>query len=108
MELVKITADTIEDIKESLKAMKTDQTNLRIRGSAGWGGMSFNLVLDEPAERDLVEEHDGINFVVQKSLHDMYQGFAINSVKRNGFTYYSIMPGKQDSAAGCGGCTSCG
>ena len=35
MELVKITADTIEDIKESLKAMKTDQTNLRIRGSAG-------------------------------------------------------------------------
>lgn len=35
MELVQITADTIEDIKESLKAMKSDQTNLRIRGSAG-------------------------------------------------------------------------
>lgn len=35
MELVKITADTIEDIKESLKAMETDKINLRIRGSAG-------------------------------------------------------------------------
>lgn len=35
MELVKISADTVADIKESLKAMKADQTNLRIRGSAG-------------------------------------------------------------------------
>lgn len=35
MELVRITADTIGDIKETLKTMNTDQTNLRIRGSAG-------------------------------------------------------------------------
>ncbi len=69
--------------------------------------MSFNLVLDEPRERDLVEEHDGLSFVVQKSLNESYQGFTIKSVKRNGFTYYSIAPGKED-AAGCGGCSSCG
>lgn len=71
--------------------------------------MSFNLVLDEPRERDLVEEHDGLNFVVQKSLNDSFQGFTINSVKKNGFTYYSITPGKEDYAAGgCEGCSNCG
>lgn len=35
MELIKISADTVADIKESLKTMKADKTNLRIRGSAG-------------------------------------------------------------------------
>jgi len=70
--------------------------------------MSFGLVLDEPADSDLVEEHDEIKFVVKQSLHEMFQGFTIDSVKQNGFTYYSIVPGKQDTTGGCSTRSSCG
>lgn len=35
MELVKISADTVADIKETLKAMQSDKTDLRIVGSPG-------------------------------------------------------------------------
>lgn len=35
MELVNISPDTVGDIKESLKAMNSQKTQLRIRGSAG-------------------------------------------------------------------------
>lgn len=35
MELINISADTIGDIKESLKAMNSEKNHLRIRGSAG-------------------------------------------------------------------------
>lgn len=35
MELVKISADTVGDIKENLKAMKADKNYLRINASAG-------------------------------------------------------------------------
>ncbi|MDD4775026.1 MAG: hypothetical protein PHG75_00835 [Syntrophomonas sp.] len=70
--------------------------------------MSFGLVLDEPADSDLVQEHDGIKFVVKPDLYESFQGFTIDSVKQNGFTYYSIIPGKQDTAGGCSTCSSCG
>ena len=109
MELIKVSADTIGDIKESLKAINVEENYLRIHANAGWGGMSFNLVLDEPVDRDLVEEHDGIHFVINDSLYEMYQGFTIDSVKSNGLTYYKIRPGREmDDSGGCASCTSCG
>lgn len=67
--------------------------------------MSFGLVLDEPEENDLVEEHHGINFIVNDSLYETYRGFSINSEDRNGLTYYRIKP--ENAILDGGGCSSC-
>ena len=68
--------------------------------------MSYNLVLDEPVNSDLVEEHSGLNFVIEKTLYESSQGFKVDSVKRDGMTYYKIVP-KTENADGGGGCASC-
>jgi len=71
--------------------------------------MSYNLVLDEPVDSDLVEEHDGLHFIIEKSLYENSQGFTINSVKRDGMTYYKILPNTESKeGGGCSSCSSCG
>ena len=71
--------------------------------------MSYNLVLDEPVNSDLVEEHGGLYFVIEKSLYAISQGFSIDSVKRDGLTYYKVIPNAETSdGAGCASCSSCG
>ena len=72
--------------------------------------MSYNLVLDEPAKNDKVEEHDGLHFVVEDNLLEMSKGFTISSLQQDGQTYFKILPEKEaaDSGGGCSSCTSCG
>jgi len=71
--------------------------------------MSYNLVLDEPVNSDLVEEHSGLNFVIEKSLYESSKGFTIDSVKKNGLTYYKILPNAENTdGGGCASCSSCG
>lgn len=71
--------------------------------------MSYNLVLDGPVNSDLVEEHSGLNFVIDKSLFESSEGFTIDSVKRNGLTYYKIQPNAEPTdGGGCATCSSCG
>lgn len=71
--------------------------------------MSYNLVLDEPVGSDIVEEHAGLNFIIDKELYETSNGFTINSFKQNGMTYYRIIPEVQNpDGGGCGSCTSCG
>lgn len=71
--------------------------------------MSYNLVLDEPVNNDLVEEHNGLHFVIEKSLYESSQGFLIDSVKRDGLTYYKIQPNAEATeGGGCASCSSCG
>jgi Fe-S cluster assembly iron-binding protein IscA len=71
--------------------------------------MSYNLVLDEPVADDLVEEHDGLHFVIEKALYESSQGFKVDSVQRYGVNYYMIAPNvESEDAGGCSSCTSCG
>jgi hypothetical protein len=71
--------------------------------------MSYNLVLDEPVKSDLVEEHGGLNFVIEKSLYERSQGFKVVSIKRNGMSYYQIAPNVEpQDGGGCASCSSCG
>ena len=71
--------------------------------------MSYNLVLDEPVDSDLVEEHSGLNFVIEKSLFESAQGFKVNSVKREGMIFYKIAPNAEpEDSGGCASCSSCG
>ena len=72
--------------------------------------MSYNLVLDEPAKDDKVEEHNGLHFVVENNLLEMSKGFTISSFKEADQTYFSVLPEKPavDSGDGCSTCSSCG
>jgi hypothetical protein len=71
--------------------------------------MSYNLVLDEPVDNDLVEEKNGLKFIINKAMFESSNGFSISSVKRNGLIYYKIMPNVESpSGGGCSSCSSCG
>jgi Fe-S cluster assembly iron-binding protein IscA len=71
--------------------------------------MSYNLVLDEPAKKDKVEEHDGLHFVVEENLYEMTKGFSISSLQQDGQTYFKILPEKEaEGSGGCSSCPSCG
>lgn len=71
--------------------------------------MSYNLVLDEPVGSDLVEEHGGLHFVIEKRLYESSQGFLIDSVKRDGLTFYKVIPNAENTdGGGCASCSSCG
>ncbi|MEA4925657.1 MAG: hypothetical protein VB084_10130 [Syntrophomonadaceae bacterium] len=71
--------------------------------------MSYNLVLDEPVNNDLVEEQSGLKFIVDQALYDSSQGFTISSVKQNGLTYYRVLPQVEVThEGGCSACPSCG
>lgn len=109
MDLVRISEDSLQDIKQILNDQNMTKNHLRIHGKIGWGGMSYSLVLDEPADGDRVEEHDGLHFVVKESLYQISQGFSINTEKRGGQTYLSILPNSESADGGnCTSCSSCG
>lgn len=69
--------------------------------------MAFNLVLDEPAEGDKVEEHQGIKFAVESNIYDNYGPFVLTSVKHDGQVYLQLKGEKQTDGGGCDSCTSC-
>ncbi|HWP97359.1 MAG TPA: hypothetical protein VN426_10980 [Syntrophomonadaceae bacterium] len=71
--------------------------------------MSFNLVLDEPVEGDKVEEHEGLQFVVESGLYDSLGPFTLTSIRRGKQLFFQIDAAKQSGeSAGCDSCTSCG
>lgn len=110
MEVVKVTSEAVDNLKEVLKAQNIDSKNLRIIASAGWGGVSFNLVLDEPGTNDQTEEHEGLSFIVKQDLIDTYGSFSLETIKRGAQTYLQLVPERDPDAGGggCSSCTSCG
>lgn len=109
MEIVKVSSEAVQNLKEVMKTQKIDSNNLRIIASAGWGGVSFNLVLDEPGANDQVEEHEGLNFIAKQDLLDIYGSFSLETIKRGPQTFLQLVPEREpDAAGGCSSCTSCG
>lgn len=110
MEVVKVTSEAVDNLKEVLQAQKIDTKSLRIIASAGWGGVSFNLVLDEPGANDQAEEHEGLSFIVKQDLIDTYGSFSLETIKRGAQTYLQLVPERDPDAGGggCSSCTSCG
>jgi len=96
--------DTCEKIKEVLAAQADKPQNIRvfIAGMA-CSGPSFGLGLDNSGEEDLVENIDGINFVLEKSVFDEVGEIKVEWVG-NG---YSVQPVTVQPSA-CGSCSSCG
>jgi Fe-S cluster biogenesis protein NfuA len=70
--------------------------------------MSFNLVLDGPAEGDRVEEHDGIRFAVENILFDRFGPFVLTSFKSGSQVFLQLKGEKQvPFSGGCDSCSSC-
>lgn len=63
------------------------------------------MALDEPSNMDKAEKIEDIQFVVANDLCNIYQGFTIESVKRDDQILFRITPTVQQSS--CGGCSSC-
>jgi len=75
--------------------------------------MSFNLVLDEPAERDTVEEHEGLQFIVSNRMYEQYKGFTIALKQRGNQAMLEVIPDSDsqnpnNGGSSCGSCSSCG
>lgn len=64
------------------------------------------MALDEPSNLDKVEKIEDIQFVVANDLCNLYQGFTVESVKKDSQILFRITPAVQESS--CGGCSSCG
>ncbi|MEA1960297.1 MAG: hypothetical protein U9N81_03220 [Bacillota bacterium] len=65
--------------------------------------MSFNLVLDEPADHDKVEDHEGLTFFAKDDLLEMCKGFTV-ALSSYGL---EIKPDVESADSGCGSCSSC-
>lgn len=108
MNMIEITPQSINDLKKVLEEQGIKKTSLRVNVNIGWGGTAFYLALDEAREKDFVQEIDGLKFVVNPILHQIYQGFSIESVHNGYRTLFRIIPKVDDqNTGGCASCTSC-
>ncbi len=81
--------DTTDRIRGVLEKQPDKPQNLRVYvAGMGWGGPSFGLGLDQVKEDDIVENIDGIPFIMEKYLEET---FGQIEVKWNGYSY-SVTP----------------
>ena len=106
--MLQISPETAEDLKQIMKEQNINSTSLRIIARIGWGGMSYDLVLDEPGELDTVEEHEGLTFMAENRVVERYGPFKMTSFKRGNRVYMDINSIHDTGGGGCDSCTSCG
>lgn len=71
--------------------------------------MNFNLVLDEPAAGDKVEQHDSLQFTADSTLYNDFGPFILSSFRQGEQIYLQLRAEKQSGATGCcDSCSSCG
>lgn len=102
--VVTISNETFVEFKQLLASNDIDKNIIRINlAGKGWGGPSFNIVLDEQKEDDLSCNIEDITFIISKDLYDQYGNFVIEGTAENnrGLVLKPI------NASG-GGCGSCG
>ncbi|HWQ76754.1 MAG TPA: hypothetical protein VN441_15720 [Syntrophomonas sp.] len=57
-----------------------------------------------------MEEHEGLNFIVQNDLVDTYGSFSLETFQQGSQTYLQLVPERAPVSDGgaCGSCSSCG
>lgn len=92
--IIEVTDVAKKELDKILEEKNTDK-HLRIYVAGhGWGGPSFGMALEEPAEDDLQIEAEGYNFLIGDGLDDVYHKFTIDysdSMLRKGF---AILPSR--------------
>lgn len=109
MSAIKISDKAFKEFREFLKDNGVTADVIRIHfAGMGWGGPSFNLVLDEQKETDNVETIEGLNFLVAKDVTEQFGTLTILNGEENGMGGFSIEPEKKPEGGGCSSCSSCG
>lgn len=109
MSVVKMSENAAKEFKQFLvdNEVTADVIRLHFAGM-GWGGPTFNLVLDEQKSEDNIETIDGLTFLVDKKVTEQFGALQILSGEENGRGGFSVEPEKQGESGGCSTCTSCG
>lgn len=105
---IKMSDLAYNEFKNMLDSNNINSNILRVylEGS-GWGGPSFNIVLDEQKENDLVSPIKDLVFLVEKSLYEEFGGFTLKCSEENGLNGFSVEPKIQPESSGCDSCSTC-
>lgn len=95
--------ETCNEIKKIFESQQDKPKNVRIFvAGVGWGGPSLGLGLDEKKTDDVMEEVNGVNFIMAKDLFDQMGEITVE-YKVNG---YSVVPSSQEPSD-CSACSGC-
>jgi Fe-S cluster assembly iron-binding protein IscA len=102
---VQTTNETVEAIKKVIEGQPDRPATVRIfLAGFGCSGPSFGLALDDKTEDDIVDDSEGVAFVMSKEILDTYGEFKIDFVESG----YLVAPINQQPSE-CGSCGSgCG
>lgn len=104
MNFVNISNETFQEFKQLLADNDIDKNIIRINlAGMGWGGPSFNIVLDEQKEDDLACTINDITFIINKDLHDQFGDFIVEGTAENNRGLV-LKPVNSSSGGGCGSC----
>lgn len=76
---MKVDEKVAQDLKEELKANNKGAVRFKLNGF-GWGGPSFDIVLDEQKEEDASFIVNGVNFIVEDELASFVENAEIIKV----------------------------
>lgn len=96
---------TVKEIKKIMEAQQDQPKNVRIFvAGVGCSGPTLGLSLDEKQENDLVDETNGVAFIMESALHEQMGDIKVEYMDGG----YMVVPVVQQPSAcsGCGG--SCG
>jgi Fe-S cluster assembly iron-binding protein IscA len=93
--------ETANEIEKIITA-KTDQpSSVRIYvAGMGWSGPSFGIALDELKDEDKSYDFEGVNFIMEGSLHDQFGDFKVEYSGGG----YMVVPVNQEPSD-CGSCS---
>lgn len=90
----------------SEKSIKNNTLRIFLSGM-GCSGPNFNLASDEVKETDIIVDFEGLNYIVDKSLVDQYEGFEIKYVEQGdmgGVYVQALNVGESSACSSCSGC----
>lgn len=109
MAIVKISEKATVEFLQFLKDNEVTSDTVRIHfAGMGWGGPTFNLVLDDKKDTDNTEVVENLTFLVDKSVTDQFGALTILCGEENGRGGFSIEPENTPDGGGCSSCSSCG
>ncbi|MDR1396468.1 MAG: IscA/HesB family protein [Desulfarculales bacterium] len=113
--MINVTSEAGQAIKDYLASQKISGKTLRIYLGGGCGGASLRLVLDEAKDSDVLYEHQGLNYTIEKSLEAQLGDVDVSLISEDGQEYFNItstnppLDTGAGAGAGCAGCSgSCG
>ena len=105
--MLEVTDKAIEMIKDFLKDRETPHS-IRIVMSAGCGGPSLGMALDEPLASDEVIEDNGLTFLIDKILLEEAKPIHVDFVTTPNGSGFKLTSPLSAAGGGCGGsCCGC-